>query len=620
MSLREPIPRLVWHFLMYFVLLVLYYSLVFDPTLYAHHHQAVFLADRAYFQEFLEYPGGLIEWVTQFLFQFFWFNLPGSLMLAAVSLAVLSLSYRVLKELGGVQHPLLLACSPFLLFLMQQSHYGFPLVIGVKYSCTVACLILYARLRSWHMGTGALLSGLIYFTLGGWCLLFSCLLCVVYEVLYSNGRRRYVRAVVGVLACVAYPFLAARFLFLISLREAYLYVVPFELYQPPYLFHPGEPFYLLFLSLPLLLLGHSCYARLIRDRVGGTSLVAGRRGPAAQSALAVLASFGILMASSDWDEKRVAQVDLLAAQTRWQELLPVSREMSDGSREALFHTNRALYHTGHLLDDLFSYPQVYGADGLFLARVAMAGQITMPSSDLYWELGHVKAAQVMAYEGQTRRKYDPRILKRLALTNIISENLSAAGMFLGVLERSILHKGWVGGWRSWLADGGGGRYGDLIQSKRSQMPKSDFFIDRRNPNKDLMNILMEDGHNRMALEYLLAYYLLECRLGDLLGCLKAASLDERALPRHVEEALVLIKASRPEAFEGTSFRVGPSTVERFAEFNCAVSEHMQTGGEEGAKEALVQRFGDTFWYYLRYVRPGQSQSQLKARRINVDVL
>jgi len=602
----------------YFTVLFVYFLLVFDPPLYAHHHQPVFLVDRGFFQESLRYPGGLIELATQFLFQFFCFRLPGSVVLAAVSLTILALVHKLLRDLGDRRYPLGLACLPVVLFLTQQNHYSFPLVIGVKYSCVLACLILYTKLASWRKTAAILLSGLVYLTLGGWWFLLYSTVCAVHQVLYSKGWQRYLHAALSVAAYMAYPLLAARFLFVISPREAYFHIVPSELYQNPHLFRPDILFCLYCLALPLLLLGYWCYARLPRDRTSGENLVIGEGGLGWQTALVTLASLGALMASRDADEKRLVQVDLLATEGRWPELVAVSREISHGSRLALFQANRALYHTGQLLENMFSFRQSYGVDGLFLGRITTAGQITLPSSDLYLDLGHVKASQVMAYEGQTRQRYSPRILKRLAMTNIISGNTKAASMFLSRLDRTILHRGWARSWRTRMAAGEPDESGDLIQSKRSQMPQADFFINRSHPNKDLLTMLMEDGDNRMALEYLLAYYLLEGRLGDLLVCLKGASLGA-TMPRHIEEALILIKATRPEALTGTTFRLRPDTVKRFVEFNKALEEHSRSGEEMAAREALQGRFGDTFWYYVRYISPEQAQSQLKTRRIDAGV-
>ena len=604
-----PIPPEVWPFLGIFLLVAGYFYQAFDPTLYAHHHQPVFLVDAAYLSDFLEYPGGLADWGAQFFLQFLCFRLPGALILAAFSLAVFVLVYSLLRGLPGRRYPLLLACPPFLLFLMLQSHYGFPFVIGIKYFCAVALLLLYARLSGRLKLASNLLSALVYFALGGWGFLFYTALCVMHDTLYSAARWRYVHAVLGVLAYLAYPFLAARFLFPMVLEEAYFNIAPFERYQV----HPGAPLYLLYLALPLLLLGHVGYVRLAGDRAVGKGMTAGRGWLAAQTAVIVAVGIGALVGTLDARMRKSVQVDQMATQGRWRELLDVSQTMTHWSRHTTAHTNRALYHTGQLLESMFNNPQLYGADGLFLDRMAMAGEITAPASDLYLELGHVKASQVMAYEGQTRQKYNPHLLKRLAVTNIICGQNRVAGMFLDVLEKSLVHRGWVRDGRNWLAGGAAGPGGALIESKRAQMPKTDFFIRREEPDRDLKKLLAADGQNRMALEYLLAYYLLERRLGDLGEFLALVYSEGADLPRHVEEALVLIKAAEPDALGEATFPVGSGTVQRFVAFSKLVEQNPHLNPPAAARLARERGFRTTYWYYAKHIFP-RIRSRLSSRQ------
>ena len=615
MGETRPAQRLTWHLPVYALLLVLYFWFQFEPALYAHHHRVMFLMTGSYLREFLAYPGGAVEWVTQFVFQLFPFGPVGALFMATLSIALLGLAYGLLRDLLPIRQPLLLSSLPPLLYLAQQSHYSFPLVIGIKYCCTLACAAVYTRMGGRFRGAGLLLTLPLYVALGGWFLLFYCLLCGLYEALYAREPGGQWRAALHGLAYSLLPLASARFLFLSDLRQAYFYMVPHELYQVPYRFDPDLPYYLFFLSLPLVLVAYPLGVRLMAGRAGWLRRVAARGGVAAQSAVVVLAGAVLLAAGADGDEKRTIEVERLAAQGRWRELLDTSRQMARRSRQTLFHTNRALCHTGRLLDDLFEYAQVYGADGLFLTRKGIGGQIAMPASDLYLDLGHVSAARVMAYEGQTRQKHNPRLLQRLVVTNIISGDLGAARLFLGVLDQSPLHREWVRHWRDVLSHGEGGASNELVAAARAARPQADFFINTGQPHRDLARILAEHPENEMAQDYLLAYYLLEGRLGDVVECLRAQPRDPAALPRHVEEALVLTKAAAPEALEGTAFGISSATVQRFLGFNQRMAQLSALRGSAAARQALRAGFGDTFWYYANYIRP--APSQLKSRRVGV---
>ena len=127
----------------------------------------------------------------------------------------------------------------------------------------------------------------------------------------------------------------------------------------------------------------------------------------------------------------------------------------------------------------------------------------------------------------------------------------------------------------------------------------------------------EKSTDSMALEYLLASYLLDCRVGDVLACVKRYRPGAGTLPRHVEEALILIKATRPRALAGTAFPIRDGTVKRFMAFNRILTQN----GPRAAQGVLLRRgLGDTFWYYGRYVHPQIARLHFKTRRIHVDVL
>jgi hypothetical protein len=95
MRLKEIIRNPNCYFLFFFVSLYFYFLLVFDPTIYYHYHQPIFLFDRTFLKEFLLYPGGLIEWVALFFFQFFHLNWLGSLIIATFFLTIFIAVYKL---------------------------------------------------------------------------------------------------------------------------------------------------------------------------------------------------------------------------------------------------------------------------------------------------------------------------------------------------------------------------------------------------------------------------------------------------------------------------------------------------------------------------------------------
>jgi hypothetical protein len=607
MRIKEIIRNPNFSFLLFFLFLFFYYLLVFDPSLYYHYHQPIFFFDKTYLKEFLLYPGGAVELITQFFLQFFYFNLFGAFFVSALSSSVFIIIYKFIKKIGGFKYSLILSFLPVFSLLIIQNHYNYPLILTVKYLFALILFLVYVKTPERYKAFLIPLSCLVYYILGGGIYLFYIVLCVLHELLFREDSKKYIYAGLNVVVYLIYSYIAARYLFIITLKEAYLYIAPHRFYIWPFNFNPSLYFYLFFLFFPALQIALFVYLRYTKVKVKKQNkLLAGFHSISAQSILIILAAVLLLTFSFDWQEKKKIQIDYLAEQGRWNELLSISREIDKYNFRVFFNVNRALYHTGQLLDNLFTYPQLIGSNGLFIDKIS-ARQAAVSISDLYFDLGHIKAAQVMAYEGQTKFKNNPRILKRIVITNIINEKYGVAKKFLDLLDKSILHKKWVRHYRKYLFNDSLIKSDRLIQLKRKQTPKSDFFITTGDPEVDLMGLLIEKGNNKMAFEYLMAYYLLEYRLKDLAKHLdKFKKLGYRKYPRHIKEASLLIRAIYPSKNIAFAYSINQQTIKQFDQFNRILSKF---GNKEKAKEILKKGFYNTYWYYVLYIKPNRTEAE-----------
>jgi hypothetical protein len=604
MRTKEIIRNPNFSFLVLFLFLFFYYLLVFDSSLYYNLHQPIFLFDKTYLKEFLLYPGGPVELITQFFLQFFYFNLLGTFFISALSLSIFIIIYKFIKKIGDFKYSLILSFLPVSLLLIIQNNYNFPLVITVKYLFALVFFFIYLKIPERHRVFFIPLSCLIYYILGGWIYLFYVVLCMLHELLFSKNRKKYIYAVLNVVVYFIYPYIATRYLFMVTLKKAYLYIVPYRFYSWPFNFNLNLYSYLFFLSFPVLQIALFVYLKYIKVKIKKQNkLLARFHHISAQSIFIILAAVLILTFSFDRQEKKKIQIDYLAEQGRWDELLNVCLGVKDYNVLINFNVNRALYHTGQLLDNLFGYPQMKGDDGLFIENFPRP--MAIPTSDLYFDLGHIKAAQVMAYEGLTKFGYNPRMLKRIVVTNIINEKYVAARKFLDLLDKSIMHKKWVNHYRNYLFNESLIKSDSLIQLKRKLMPKSDFFIAiDKDSYIDLIELLKENKNNKMAFEYLMAYYLLAYRLEDLLEYLgQFKELGYAKYPRHIEEALLLNKFISPSKDVMFDYSINQQTIEQFEQFNIILSSFEN---KEKAREALTEGFYHTYWYYVLYIKPKET--------------
>jgi hypothetical protein len=600
-----------------FVLLAAYFFFAYDTSVYDHLHQRLFLLDAHYFREFSLYPGGLSEWAFLFFNQFIRFNEFGSLFVPAVIVSVSIPVYHVLRRTGAFRQPLFPAFLPAALLLGLQNDYRFPLLVPEK---SLLMLIFFWIGTSSSRSVKAaliLLSGPVYYLLGGWFFLWTILLCALHEILSSRDSLRFGFAAAWLTAGLACPYIASRWMFSITLKEAYLYSVPSEYYFEPFMFKPDFLYYAFFLSVPALLT--ACFIRMkfFKSKNAGGDPgrnPSGRR--AAQAAGVLLAGVCMLILTSNPQEKKKIQIDRFAGQGRWSELLSLSREIRGYDRLVNFQVNRAMAQTGVLLDSLFTADQALGTDGLFIDRI-LGSQISMPASDLYFDLGHVNASQVMAFEAATKFKYDPRVVMRLFMTHLINGKTGAARSYLNLIGKSLLHRGWARRNRRLLSDSAAAA-DPLVRVKRLRRPKADFFIDRQHPAGGLVRLFGENPDNKPAFDYWAACQLLERKVGNLAGNLELfTKMGYAGLPQAVEEAVLLYNMISPSKIPLQKYGIRPQTVRRFLGFNTILARHRMD--PSGAQNILKTEFADTYWYYVRYVSPNVTAQQLKANRIHEEL-
>jgi hypothetical protein len=614
-------------FFVLFLVLILYYQFAFQPHLYYHLHQPIFLFNRTFVNEFLSYPGGLIELITQFFFQFFYYNFAGALIMGLLTVGIWVMLYRIVERLRSSEINLSLAFLPVILLLLLQNRYNFPLVITFKYLCAIAFFDLY--LQAGDKGKIILIisSVLFYYLVGGWVFLFWIVLTLLDELFFGESPSKYYFSALLVGFYLLCPLIASRYLFFIGIREAYLYIVPSSAFFEPFMFRLTVLLYLFFIALPILLPGIFIFDRFIIKKPAD-STAGKRRNPVGklslslflilgQSIIIIVAVYFGLHYSFDENEQKQVRIDYLAYQGRWSEIIKQAQTLKSYDRLTNFNVNRALYHTGQLLDNLFAMRQMLGTDGLFINKV-IASQIAIPASELYFDLGHIKAAEAMAFEAQTKFRYNPRILKQLSLTSLINEKYSAAQKFITLLSSSIIYCKWAKHYQVYIDNPDLCLSDELIQLKRAQQPHTDFFINNEHPDYDLIRLLKEDPDNRMAFEYLIAYNMLDSKLKNVYKHLdKYSNFNYQHTPRHLQETLILLKLRNPQEIDISKYNISHEVVERFSKFNTILMENIND--HKKAQSLLASEFGNTLWYYIRYISPLVTNLELKVKKIDEDI-
>ncbi|HPT32899.1 MAG TPA: DUF6057 family protein, partial [Prolixibacteraceae bacterium] len=322
---------------------------------------------------------------------------------------------------------------------------------------------------------------------------------------------------------------------------------------------------------------------------------------ALQMVALLTAGYFLFTKSYDPAKKELLRVEYHAENGQWEEVLKTAEGITTYDFRVNFQVNRAYAHLGQLPERLFSYPQVLGVYGLFYDKSHINGSLTMPTSDLYFDLGLMSESLHWAYEAQTLMPNSPRILKRLVMVSLVNRKYQQAEEFLKVLDRNMLYHDWVAKYRAYVADTTLASNDQLIAEKRGFNPVSEFV--HLDPLTDLKFLLETNPKNRFAYDYLITHTILTSNFSDFMKYLPwYTSFNMKSLPRSWEEMLAveILKARSFPAFI-TPETISKETMQRFSGFNKTIKQF--NNDIKAARASLQRNFDNTYWYYILYLDP-----------------
>jgi hypothetical protein len=299
--------------------------------------------------------------------------------------------------------------------------------------------------------------------------------------------------------------------------------------------------------------------------------------------------------SFDAKEKTRLAVDYYAYHKMWPELLAKGRRACDDPL-VMHAVNRALYHTGRLGDEMFAWPQ----DPTYLFLTGMEYQW------VYWqcfaahlEMGAVNIAENALMECLAGLGERPMILQQLALVNLVKANPGTARVYLHTLERTLFHSVWARHYLELLE-----RDPDLttdreIQHFRSIAMERDY-PSLRLPKEDMLLALLEKNRkNRMAFEYLMAWYLSNRQLSRFVGHLdELRNLGYQVVPRHYAEAILVYAAKERTSIQLDGYEPQDDVLQQIKHFIEILRRH--GGDAQAARADLAEDHGNTYAFYNVY--------------------
>jgi hypothetical protein len=613
-----------------------------NPQLHYFVQQSAFLTDFSFFTSFLRYPGGIADYASEFITQFFYFKILGSFLIVLIAALLGTIAIFLVERVAGKIKLYFSVIAVFLLLsLLIQCNYYYPFYASVRLLFAASFVLIFyifsSKLPRSRYPVSLLLAVVLFYLAGG-AALFTYAISIILLQIHSYGKKKdWFMLPLFTLFAGLIPYLSYKYVFLVNLPLVYDLT---HSKSPEIIYYaPDYKLYALYSLLPLFLFIAILYSRLkiryekapsvpkvkktdsikkgIKKQDTRTTVsekpVKGKTSGspvlwlAGQLIVMAVVATVTLNATLDRALRNKLLVSYYASNADWEKVIQSVKAVEGYDLFVNVEYNRALANTGKLTDNLFSYYQLAGSSGLFIDG-KVTSDIPFICCDQYYDLGFMHESQHWAFEAQTIFPNSPRLLKRLVQINLVMGNYDLAQKFLNQLDENMLYQDWVNRYRKFIDDTTLVSKDAELAYKRKCEPKEAFTAS--DASVKLTKMIEANPGNKLAYDYLLCSTLLDGDLASFKSFLsKNNHLYGSSLPRALEEALVLYYYMSRQGPAPGEFKCSAERQKQFISFVKAIKPF---GSDwQSARQTLGRDYGNTYWYYLKCLSPKVTKAQIK---------
>jgi len=445
--------------LLFGVAVLLFFGLAYPHHLHYQEQFQLFLFDSAYVWDIIKLPGGVADLLGRFCTQFFLYAWVGAIIIALLLSAIQLLTLR--------------------LFIVHSSQFIVHSLYGLSF---VPSFLLWLFL----LDENALLGGV-------WTVLLTLLaICGCLLIPKGWGRRIVILVAVPIIYWMVGPNWSGTHYY------RYPTVTPYLLYAA----------WLSAVLLPLMM-------RLVVRRKQPEGSSAGKHSlttyliPLTSFVLVAAVMGTLVWKNANFNAEKVMQYDFMARHQQWNRILATVSAERPNNQIGVTVQNLALAMHGLLADHLFDFNQ-NGTLGL-LPDVQRDAMSPLPTAEAFYQLGMIYVAQRTVFEAQEAIldfQKSGRCYKRLAQTNLIIGSYEVARKYLSALQKTLFYRDWANETLPLLGDEQAiAKHPEYGRLRKFACDKNYYFSDHVTPEM-LETLFFSNTDNRLALEYLKAYYML----------------------------------------------------------------------------------------------------------------
>ena len=552
--------------LLFAIIVALFWVFPYRCALSFQEQYQLFLLTPSYFSERMSVPGGLADYVAEFIVQFYYLYAIGAILLALVFFCLQRLTWMLMRRCGASQAWYLQSFVPAIALWAYMGNenvlLSFAIALLGMEELMLHALIVRDRCRHW----GALpLYLLIAIPAGYWLwgpvVMGICIVPLLPRKENSHKSSTVVTPAGWTVASILY-FVAVVFLCGLFLQYPYerLFAGINYFRYPTAVPVAQWVVEALFVFLPLIVSYLPQFENKKAVRVGFVQLLA-----------IILCAVGMLRLGFDRATYELIDYDYLVRTHQWQRIIDKAKRHQASSPMGVSCVNLALAMQHQLCDRLFEFYQ-NGAEGLF-PTFTRDMTSPLPTAELFYQLGMINDAERYTFEAQEaipNYRKSGRLTRRIAQCEIINGNYAVASKYLRLLENSLFYRGWAKRQERFLyndqAVNADQEYGKLrdLRIKHHDYLFSDQEMDQ------MLGLLFIDNKkydNRMAYEYLIAYELLQCDLERFMNYYplgRFVRFDH--IPYAIQQVLIGTWLERHNTLQGMPYSVDQQNVDATVAF------------------------------------------------------
>lgn len=494
--------------LLFGVAVVIFWAVPFVGGLCFQEQYQMFLFDTGYFLERIVLPGGLADYISEFLVQFYYMPVLGGAIIALLLMGIQAAVWGLMKQYGA-RHDFpgyLLSFLPSIALwcAMGDQNVLLSFVVALFGALVIGWIHNRFHNRLVKVVFELVSTALVYWFLGPVVFLYAALM--IGDTLKNAKQKGNVFSGIGYSVCILVLTIAWILLTTQTLQyPLYRIFAGLNYYRYPGAISP-LPFVVMVWAVVIPFLGMIPCRQKSLQKLQQSKVVI-----VLSYVLVIVASWFGIKTSFDEMTYELIDYDFLVRTEQWDKIIEKAEKKPATTPLGVSCVNLALSQKGMLADRLFEFYQ-NGGEGLFPTFTRdMISPVS--TAEIFFRLGMVNDAERYMFEAQEaipNYRKSARLTRRIIECDIINGNYKVAAKLLRRLQKTLFYSNWANQTMALLGNEKAiNRHPIYGKLRKYREKKQDFLFSDREMDQMLGLLFLNDNHNKMAYEYLMCYELLQ---------------------------------------------------------------------------------------------------------------